>query len=176
MALGVGGLVRGSCSFWFRWPWANALRAASVSEMLTRAWWWWCAGWSLGLAAACGGGRATPTPHPTPPPDAAPAAMTDAGAPSLPATPSGDECDALLDHMLDLYVAQQRLDRPPEWVPTADGQAKVRASMVKDGFLKQCLDFPREAYACTMAAARFADAVRCAGGDPATIGQPRRSP
>jgi hypothetical protein len=76
----------------------------------------------------------------------------------------------MLDHMLSLYVARQRGDRPAELVPDDQDVDKVRASMVKGGFLVQCAEFSRDVYDCTMAATDFAAAVVCAGGDPASVG------
>jgi hypothetical protein len=103
------------------------------------------------MLAACGG-HGSPN-HPTPvPADAAPQGVTTAPE----AAPSELECDALIEHAIDLQ-------------PTGDAalgsgdRAQLRAA-VRDHVLARCRAMPRSVYRCALAATTIDAFTACEPG------------
>jgi hypothetical protein len=118
------------------------------------------------LAAACpskppqgggGGGTGTgATPDGSdasgggPAPDAGTAALTEA------------ECGQLIDHVLDVQLADMRTRKQPDEMPTDERVAELRTQMRAE-MMDGCLAWSRPSYDCIMAAADLAGVQTCAG-------------
>lgn len=137
----------------------------------------WLALLVVGLLGCGGGGRAPTTPaptaaptpaptRPTRPPAAAatePAAVELAPPPAPPAPLSAAECAALVDHMLEVGLAEQAARDPRAPVPTAEQTAAIRAQLL--GQLEPtCATLPRATWTCAMAATSRQAMVRCDEG------------
>jgi hypothetical protein len=76
-------------------------------------------------------------------------AATGGGGGTAPAAPITDaECDAMIDHIIDLGVAEQA----PAERPTADQIAEIKARPLTDKDKAKCQAFPRKNFDCVMAA------------------------
>jgi hypothetical protein len=112
---------------------------------------------ALVLVAACGGRSAPVT---------APAAAEAEPAPAPVAAPPDDsplteaECGALIDHVVDVGIEQQRRTKKPEEVPTAEQVAQIRDEM-RTAMTPECLKLDRAAFRCAMAAATDAELAVC---------------
>lgn len=117
------------------------------------------------LVAACGprhapagdgrGGASGPSEAP---PDAAP-------APPRPAPLSRAECEQMIDHVLEIGMAQQRASKPPDYVPTPEQVAQIRQRLVADQ-LSACLAWSRTQYQCVMASTTVETLYACAESPP----------
>jgi len=123
----------------------------------------------VGLAAAGCGGKGTTT-------DttaggggggsAAPVAtQPDAAAVAATGPLNEADCTAMIGHIMDLGVAEQRKTLPPEQVPTPGQVAAGKKRMVEQG-LAECLQLDRPSFACVMAAQEAAALETCAGSAP----------
>lgn len=96
------------------------------------------------------------------------AAAVDAGAiaPPIDAAParvSDEECVRLIDHTLEVGLALQRTVKPPEYVPTAEQVAEIRAKLIAQ---RPCDALTRAQYACALAAGDQAALYDCAADAP----------
>jgi len=108
----------------------------------------------LALVACGGPHRPAPVDHPTT------VASDAAPAPAPAASPTGAECDQLLDHALAVAT-------PPDKKLTDDEAAKARAKL-HDAFTAQCLAMPRAIYTCAMAAPTMQDLAACDQATPSS--------
>jgi small lipoprotein (TIGR04454 family) len=94
------------------------------------------------------------------PGDAAAAPATvDAGAQAL----TRDECGQIVDHVLDVELADMRTRKKPDEMPTDDQIAQIRAKL-SDEMMAQCLAWDRASYDCITAATDLAAIQTCVGG------------
>lgn len=73
------------------------------------------------------------------------------------------DCDRLVDHWLELYIADRKKTAKPEEVPTEEDVAKTRQRMTaasKDN----CVGAPRAPYDCSMRAHTIEEARVCLEG------------
>lgn len=103
------------------------------------------AGTSTGTSASPDGGAATP---PRPPPL------------------SRAECEQMIDHVLEIGMAQQRASKPADYVPTPEQVAQIRQRLVIDQ-LSACLAWSRTQWQCVMTATTIETLYACAETDPA---------
>lgn len=73
---------------------------------------------------------------------------------------SHEECERFLDHFLALAQAQHASTESPEYLPTAEQVAEIRAGMAPV-FLRLCLTMERATYECSMQARDRDEMVRC---------------
>ena len=97
------------------------------------------------LLAACGGGPAAV--HPTP-------ARVDPPPPAQ-ESPSEAECDALIDHVIDVTVAAQ-----PDLAPTDADKVTFRATL-RDQIMPECRTMKRDTLTCAVAAPTVATFEAC---------------
>jgi hypothetical protein len=71
-----------------------------------------------------------------------------------------EECVAVLGHIVDIGMADQRKRLPPDQAPTDEDVAKARKRTI-DGGLEECLKMPRTMYACAMKAQDAAAMKAC---------------
>lgn len=109
-----------------------------------------CSGGGRGPAGGAGGGSGVA------PTDAAPAPVSDAPPPG----PSVAACEALVDHVLEVGLAEQRAKVRPELAPTADDVAAIRAGMA-DQMIAACRGYDADVLACAMAASSSAAIAAC---------------
>lgn len=95
---------------------------------------------------------------PKPPDAGVPAATIDAPPPEAPVTEA--ECDALIDHVIDLTQSQTYDELPPaeREAARADAHTKLRGE-----FLPQCLQLDRAGYDCLIAAPDTNAFAACGG-------------
>jgi hypothetical protein len=72
----------------------------------------------------------------------------------------------MIDHVLEIGMAEQRKNKPAEYVPTEAQVADIRAKMVEQQ-MDECLAWPRPVWECTIAATTIAALYTCAEGAPA---------
>lgn len=75
------------------------------------------------------------------------------------------DCERLLDHMLELLIADKKKTAKPDEVPTEEDVAKTRARMsavTKD----KCIGSPRAPYDCSMKAESTEQIRLCLEGKP----------
>lgn len=121
---------------------------------------------ALALVAACGPKNPPPTtPPPDPPGGGGASAGTGATDPPAdqPKPLSRAECELMIDHVLELGMAQQRAQKKPEHVPTEAQVAVIRERLVADQ-LSACLAWGRPQYACVMASTTVEGLYACAEG------------
>lgn len=73
------------------------------------------------------------------------------------------DCDRLLDHMFELYIADKKKTAKPDEVPTEEDVAKARAGMPAD-VKARCIGSPRPPYDCSMKAQTTAEIRVCLEG------------
>jgi hypothetical protein len=120
----------------------------------------------LALAAGCGGGGAQ-RPASAPSGSAAPSGngtegsgtATTTGAPPAPLT--RNECAAMLEHVVELQVADQRKRLTADQVPTAEQVGTIKAELVVQQ-TEACLPLPRAVYDCVMGAEDLQRYLLCA--------------
>lgn len=118
---------------------------------------------ALVVAAACGGGqKREPPPGGAGSGDAAGSGATGAAPPPV----SRAECEAMYDHVVDVGLAAQKQQKPPEEWPTAEQVAAIKAKgHADDAAMQKCEAFDRPTLDCVMAAAT-ADAMNaCLGAE-----------
>jgi hypothetical protein len=118
---------------------------------------------ALATAAACGP-KNTPAPVPPDPPEGNGGAAGTAGPPSPAEKPkplSRAECEQMIDHVLDVGLAQQRANKAPEHVPTKEQVAAIRERLVADQ-LSACLAWSRSQWDCVMASTTVETLYACA--------------
>lgn len=79
-------------------------------------------------------------------------------------TPTAPQCEALLDHVVDLEVKEvgAHKDLPANMKADLDRQRKELEAQVRDGFLKRCQDsLPAAFVACGLQARTKADYAEC---------------
>jgi|GEM_PF-2382786 len=119
------------------------------------------------VAIACGG---TQTAKPTPPGDhadagaGAGAAVSEAGAvaagPDAGAVLTGADCNRLIDHVLQIAVIAHNKKEKPQYQPTKQQVAAIRAKLRKE-LGPMCLRFGRAKFDCVMAATDRASYAAC---------------
>lgn len=72
-----------------------------------------------------------------------------------------EECVALIDHELEVGMADQRARKSADLVPTADQVAALRAKLVAEQ-VDPCLAMPRAQWTCAMAATTQEALYACA--------------
>src|SRR5258705_8835303 len=90
-----------------------------------------CACTCASALAACGP-KHHPPPTPSPIDAASEHAPIDAPISAEPGPLTRDECVALIDHELEVGMADQRARKPSDLVPTADQVAALRAKLVAE--------------------------------------------
>lgn len=88
------------------------------------------------------------------------------GGASPPAQLSRAECEQMIDHVLEVGMAQQRAQKSPDYVPTEAQVAEIRQRLVQDQ-LAECLAWPRPQWNCVMAATSVETLYGCAGDEAA---------
>lgn len=111
--------------------------------------------------AACRTPRATPAgPHEPAPADAATAPPVDAAiAPPVAAPLTEAECVRLVEHTLEVGMAQQRASKPAELVPTADQLGAIRTRLIAS---RPCAGLTRPQWQCALDATTQDAMYRCA--------------
>jgi hypothetical protein len=89
-----------------------------------------------------------------------------ADAPEKPKQLSRAECEQMIDHVLELGMAQQRASKPPEYVPSEEQVAKIRQQLVAEQ-LSACLAWSRPQWECVMASTTIEALYTCAEGEAA---------
>ncbi|MEJ7602790.1 MAG: hypothetical protein WKG01_33190 [Kofleriaceae bacterium] len=79
---------------------------------------------------------------------------------SIATTPSEGECSELVTHAIDIGVAEQRAQLPPDQVPTQSEQEQL-ATELRGQFLPACLRGAREAYRCAIASKTLTELAGC---------------
>ncbi len=130
----------------------------------------------LALALVACGPKNTPAPVPPDPPDSdgtgggaatgKPAAPTEKPAPL-----SRAECEQMIDHVLEVGLAQQRANKAPEHVPTKEQVAAIRERLVADQ-LSACLAWSRAQWDCVMASTTVETLYACAEAPAGAAGSP----
>jgi hypothetical protein len=93
---------------------------------------------------------------------------TSDGGPATPPRPpplSRAECEQMIDHVLDVGMAQQRASKPADYVPTPEQVAKIRERLVIDQ-LSACLAWSRTQWQCVMTATTVETLYGCAETAP----------
>jgi len=119
---------------------------------------------AIALLAACsshpphtGGGSG-------PAPDAAPTPPRSADGGAAASLREGD-CDALIGHVVDVGLAEMRVRKPADEVPTDEQVTKLRAKLRAE-MMDMCLAWDRASYDCMMAAKDSAGLNACASQPP----------
>jgi hypothetical protein len=73
------------------------------------------------------------------------------------------DCDRLLDHMFELYIADKKKTAKPDEVPTEEDVAKARSRLTATAKDK-CVGSPRAPYDCSMKAQTTAEIRMCLEG------------
>jgi len=110
---------------------------------------------------ACGDGRG-PAPHKPGDGSGATPGAPDAGG-GGPAPLTEADCAVLVDHILAVGVAEQRLDRPEDRVATPEQVTQIRAGLIRD-MTPSCLAYPRETWTCATGATTTAAIAACTAG------------
>jgi len=121
---------------------------------------------TMAMTAACGS-KAPTTAHPAPGPDAAPSppATVDAPAAAADDAPvSSGECKTLLDHVVDIGMAEKKMKLPKEQWPTDEQIATIKDQM-NAANNAECMKMPRAMYACAMQATTSVALSTCESGD-----------
>lgn len=90
------------------------------------------------------------------------------GGPATPPRPSPlsrAECEQMIDHVLEIGMAQQRASKPADYVPTPEQVAQIRQRLVIDQ-LSACLAWSRTQWQCVMTATTIETLYACAEHDP----------
>jgi hypothetical protein len=122
---------------------------------------------ALALAvAACGPKSPPPSPPAAGTGDGGATAGTgDGGTAEVKPSPlSRAECEQMIDHVLEIGMAQQRAQKAPEHVPTKEQVAAIREQLVADQ-LSACLAWQRSQWNCVMASTTVDGLYGCAEGD-----------
>lgn len=90
----------------------------------------------------------------------------DGSGATLPAQLSRAECESMIDHVLEIGMAQQRAQKSADYVPTEAQVAEIRQRLVQDQ-LSACLAWPRPQWDCVMASTTIETLYACAGDEPA---------
>jgi hypothetical protein len=88
------------------------------------------------------------------------------GGTAAPAPLTRADCEKMIDHVLEIGMAEQRKNKPAEYVPTEAQVADIRAKMVAQQ-MDECLAWPRPVWECTIAAPTIEALYKCAEGEPA---------
>jgi hypothetical protein len=92
-------------------------------------------------------------------------AVGSGGGTAAPAALTRAECEKMIDHVLEIGMAEQRKNKPAEYVPTEAQVADIRAKMVEQQ-MDQCLAWPRPVWECTIASTTIEALYKCAEGAP----------
>ena len=71
------------------------------------------------------------------------------------------ECEQMIDHVLEIGMAEQRAQKPAEYVPTQEQVTKIREKLAAEQ-LEPCLAWPRPVWECTVAAVTVSALYACA--------------
>jgi hypothetical protein len=82
---------------------------------------------------------------------------------AAPAPLTRADCEKMIDHVLEIGMAEQRKNKPAEYVPTEAQVADIRAKMVEQQ-MDECLAWPRPVWQCTMDATTVTALYGCAEG------------
>jgi len=120
---------------------------------------------ALAMAAACGP-KNSPTPVPPDPPEGGGSGTAGGGGGTgavadKPKPLSRAECEQMIDHVLEVGLAQQRASKAPEHVPTKEQVAAIRERLVADQ-LSACLAWSRSQWDCVMASTTVETLYACA--------------
>ena len=74
--------------------------------------------------------------------------------------PTAAACDALVDHVLEVGLGEQRAKVKPEQAPTAADVAAIRAELAPE-MVAACSAYTLEVLACAMAASSSAAIAAC---------------
>jgi hypothetical protein len=89
----------------------------------------------------------------------------DDGGDDAPAPLTRGECERMIDHVLQIGMAEQRKAKPAEYVPTDAQVAEIRVKLAAEQ-LQPCLAWPRPVWECTIAATTMAALFACGEGTP----------
>lgn len=116
------------------------------------------------LATGCGSSEKKETSEPAPGGGGGGADRAGAAAGTGPLTEA--DCDRLVDHWLELYIADKKKTAKAEEVPTEEDIARARAQVAASERDK-CVGSPRAPYDCSMKAQTIAEARVCLEGGKA---------
>lgn len=96
-------------------------------------------------------------------------ATPDAGAAPVATGPTERECDALIDHAIELHLAELRQAQPADRLPTDAELATLRGELRAD---PGCRALAGDAYRCGMAARSLAELSTCGAPTPSAGSTP----
>jgi hypothetical protein len=120
---------------------------------------------ALALLLACGPKHSPPPGNGSDPGSAADGGSKPGSAPPSPTPLSRAECEQMIDHVLEVGMAQQRAQKAADYVPTEAQVAAIRQRLVQDQ-LAACLAWPRPQWDCVMASTTVETLYACAETAP----------